>query len=764
MHVHSTASELSKLGIQRSLALPECATEPAEVYELAKRRGMDFVTITDHDTIAGGLELADLPDTFLSEELTVWFKGERQAVHVLCYGISPDDHEWLQAHSDNVEACAEYLAAHDLTAALAHPFYAVAAPLTARHRRRLAQLFPIWETRNGSRAKELNLPAFVYIETHGGTAIGGTDDHAGIDIGRTFTETPAAATPAEFLAHIRAGRAVAHGDQGSAAKWTHAAMALAIRALGQSDFAGRPDPGAVLRITERVMSEGGARAGADRRDLGPEDALALLRAWLAAMKLEIDERELIAHLQDGELSHADLFRRARRVHEAELRRVVTQTVAAVEQIPAAAGDRGADGAGGMDLVTGLSRVAGELFDACLPAIPYAAAAAFLGREKHRLTRHDGDRPRIAVVTDGLGAMHGVTHTISQLRDRGVPGFDIEVIGTDADVDRRLSAVAEVEVPFYEGLRLGVPSVTAITDALADGRYDLIHVTSPGPAGAAAWLLARVLELPLVGSYHTELASYVGLRSGNATLEQIAGFALARFYGACDVVLSPSAATDERLERLGVEFARIGRWDRGVDISRFDPAHRDRSLLPGEVNVLYAGRLTKEKGVDLLADAFELAHRRDPRLHLVLAGGGPEEAALRERLGDRATFLGWLYGADLARAYASADLFVFASVTDTFGQVVLEAQASGLPVIAVDAGGPASLIESGETGVLVEPDAEALAAAIAHLSVAPLLAERLRRAALGAVRGRTWEASLERLAQGYRIALDAEAHRVDRSVA
>src|ERR1700678_1251080 len=84
MHVHSTASQLSKLGIQRSLALPECATEPEEVYELAKRRGMDFVTITDHDTVAGALSIADRADTFISEELTVWFKGEQQAVHVLC--------------------------------------------------------------------------------------------------------------------------------------------------------------------------------------------------------------------------------------------------------------------------------------------------------------------------------------------------------------------------------------------------------------------------------------------------------------------------------------------------------------------------------------------------------------------------------------------------------------------------------------------------------------------------------------------------------
>ncbi len=109
MHCHSTASQLSRLGVQRSLGLPECATPPAEVYELAKRRGMDFVTITDHDTIAGCLELADRPDCFVSEELTARFAGEPQAVHVLCYGITLGDHEWLQAHSGDLEACAAHL-------------------------------------------------------------------------------------------------------------------------------------------------------------------------------------------------------------------------------------------------------------------------------------------------------------------------------------------------------------------------------------------------------------------------------------------------------------------------------------------------------------------------------------------------------------------------------------------------------------------------------------------------------------------------------
>ena len=261
LHCHSTASQVSKLGVQRALGLPECATPPEEVYALAKRRGMDFVTITDHDTIAGVLEIADRPDVFVSEELTARFRGEPQAVHILCYGITPDDHDWLQAHADDVEVVAEYLHERQITCALAHPFYAVEAPLMPRHRRRLAQLFGIWEVRNGSRARELNHPAAIYVETHGGIGVGGSDDHAGVDIGRTWSETPDARTPHEFLAHVRAGEVSAHGEQGSAAKWAHAAMALAIRALGRGERTDAPDPAAVLRMVERVMTEGDARSG-----------------------------------------------------------------------------------------------------------------------------------------------------------------------------------------------------------------------------------------------------------------------------------------------------------------------------------------------------------------------------------------------------------------------------------------------------------------------------------------------------------------------
>jgi glycosyltransferase involved in cell wall biosynthesis len=359
---------------------------------------------------------------------------------------------------------------------------------------------------------------------------------------------------------------------------------------------------------------------------------------------------------------------------------------------------------------------------------------------------------VALIADGLGGMHGVTHTVQQIRERGVPGYEVEVIGTDSDVDRRLSAVAEIDIPFYPGLQVGVPSLPAIVETLAEGRYDLLHLTSPGPSGIGAWLVARVLELPVIGSYHTELAAYAGLRSGAASLQAIAGAALGAFYGACDVVLSPSPASDERLAELGIASPRVGRWDRGVDLDRFDPRLRDADMFGGKVNVLYCGRLTREKGVDLLADAFLRAREEDPRLHLVLAGGGPEEGALRERLGEHGTFLGWLSGSDLPKAYASADAFLFASRTDTFGQVILEAQASGLPVIAVGEGGPTSLIADGESGLLTAPTAEALAGALLSVVRTPALRERLSKTALAIVKERTWGASLRQLAAGYRSAL------------
>jgi len=364
---------------------------------------------------------------------------------------------------------------------------------------------------------------------------------------------------------------------------------------------------------------------------------------------------------------------------------------------------------------------------------------------------------VAILADGIGSTHGVTRTIEEIRRRGVPGYEIDVVGTDPEVDRRLAAVTEIDVPFYPGLRIGVPSLPAAVESLAEGDYQAIHVCSPGPAGIAGALVARALGLPLLGSYHTELTAYAGLRSGELRLAQAMAAVVGVFYNSCDVVLSPSPASDAALAAIGIGGRRVLRWDRGVDTERFDPDLRSTGPRDaGRIEILYSGRITREKGVELLADAFLRARQMDPRLHLTVAGGGPEQDRLAERLGEHATFLGWLGGIELARVYANADIFLFPSATDTFGQVILEAQASGLPVVAVAEGGPLSLIEDGISGLLRPAEAGALARAVTGLAASPERRAALAAAGVRQARMRTWERTLELLSEGYGLALDGVA--------
>jgi glycosyltransferase involved in cell wall biosynthesis/predicted metal-dependent phosphoesterase TrpH len=738
LHCHSRASAHSRLGVQRAVGLPECATPAHEVYTLAKRRGMDFVTITDHDTIDGALAIADRPDTFVSEELTASFGGEpHTAVHVLCWGITADDHVWLQAHATDVERCASYLHERGIACALAHPYYFVRAPLEARHLRTLAELFPLWETRNGSRAAELNAPAVLSAEKRGAAGTGGSDDHAGIDVGRTWTQTPSAVTVSDFLGHLRAGTVNPGGSQGDTDVWAHTPIALAARALGMGT-AQAPRLDAVARMVAGALADGHAREGAEPDGLGPQDARDLLVAWVDAVGLDRDPQGLVELLQDDRAGHDELRRRAIRAHERLLH-------AAAHDVPAAVSE------GRLD------RALATIAEACLPALPYVATTAFLGRERARVALKRSDRTRrVALVADALDGIDGVTRLLAELRERGVPGWQVDVIGTDAAVDRRLPTTVEIDVPYYPGRLVGVPTLHALAETLASRHYDLVHVCSPGPTGVGAALLAELLSVPLVISHHTELSRYARLRSGRVDVEALARAGLTMLYRRATVVLSPGSAADASVAALGVEPERVARWTRGVDAELFRP-QPPRSA-DGTVRVLYAGRLSTEKGVDLLAEAFLLARARDPRLHLMVAGGGPEEQSLRERLGRHATFLGWLDRQALAHQYATADLFCFPSRTDTFGQVVLEAQASGLAVIAVAEGGPLDLVDDGDTGMLCPPDPQAVADTLVDLATDPARRGALGAAAAAAAQRRTWQSCFSELAAGYERAVNAQPAR------
>jgi phosphatidylinositol alpha 1,6-mannosyltransferase len=314
-------------------------------------------------------------------------------------------------------------------------------------------------------------------------------------------------------------------------------------------------------------------------------------------------------------------------------------------------------------------------------------------------------------------------------------------------------VPSVPLPGYPTFRLGLPTPKT-RRAIAAHRTEVVHLASPVALGAWGTRVARAEHLPTVAVYQTDLPSYArAYHLGRAT-EAFAWRWLRDIHNAAGRTLAPSSATAADLDSRGLE--RVWRWGRGVDTERFHPGRRDERLRAeiapgGEVIVGYVGRLAVEKRVDVLAAVASL-----PGVKLAVTGGGPMEEELRAAL-PTAAFLGLRYGADLARIYASLDVFVHTGPHETFGQTIQEASASGLPVIAPASGGPLDLVDEGVTGHLVAPGgAGALSAAVRALAADPGLRARQGQAARRRVLARTWSALTDELLGHYEAVIDSSS--------
>ncbi|TXS51498.1 glycosyltransferase family 4 protein [Streptomyces sp. t39] len=361
--------------------------------------------------------------------------------------------------------------------------------------------------------------------------------------------------------------------------------------------------------------------------------------------------------------------------------------------------------------------------------------------------------RVVIVTESFPPdVNGVAHCALQTaRHLAAGGHEPLVIAPAAagadDADTAAPCpvvrVPSLPLPGYPQVRVALPSRRVAT-AIAAHRADIVHLAGPFVLGVRGMAAATRLGLPAVAVYQTDLAGYARTYVGAG--EGAAWRRLTAVHGAADRTLAPSTAALRDLEDHGVERVRL--WPRGVDTERFRPARRDerlrREIAPhGELLVGYVGRLAPEKRVDLLAGACGI-----PGVRVVVVGDGPSEPALRSAL-PGAVFLGRRTGDDLARIFASLDVFAHTGPYETFCQTVQEAMASGVPVIAPAAGGPLDLVAHGRTGLLVTPRS----AAAVRDAVTALAADPARRAAFAlagraAVEGRTWAAVCDRLTGHY----------------
>lgn len=318
----------------------------------------------------------------------------------------------------------------------------------------------------------------------------------------------------------------------------------------------------------------------------------------------------------------------------------------------------------------------------------------------------------------------------------------------------------VTLPFYRELRFLTPAFP-VTGTLREFQPDVIHLVNPFATGLLGLWAGRRLDVPVVSSYHTDLPGFIE-KWGYRRLAKQVDLYLRVIHNATETTQCPSFATKAILEDK--DFKRVGVWSRGVDRDRFNPQQFSDAMRvrlsggePEKPLLLYVGRLSKEKQVDHLAHLV----RNMPQARLAIVGDGPHRAALEKTLvDDPVVFTGYLKGDALAQAYASSDVFVFPSENDTFGNVVLEAMASGLPVVAARSGGPMDMVHHGNNGFLFAPGhIDDLVACVSRVILDVDLHQTMRKEALREASRRSWSVVMDGLVCVYEsfVSSDRYAH-------
>lgn len=370
--------------------------------------------------------------------------------------------------------------------------------------------------------------------------------------------------------------------------------------------------------------------------------------------------------------------------------------------------------------------------------------------------------KIALFTDTfLPQVNGVSLTlqrlVAHLHSKGISThvFAPETSKADFYADH-LHRFASLPFFLYPECRVAIPNFVSIRQVILDFQPDLIHIATPFNMGLCGLYFSKKYGIPVIASHHTHFDRYLQYYRLGFLSPWIWKY-LRWFHATCHTVLVPSAETKRELLQHG--FPRVDLWRRGVDADLFHPEKKNQHFrrqyrIHEKYICLYVGRLAPEKDLDILVEVIKnMAEPFRSEIHWVIVGDGPMLMHLKEAGLPRTTFTGYLNGKALAEAYANADLFVFPSSTETFGNVVLEALASGTPAIGTQSGGVQEIIQDGVTGYLCPPRSsrhimEAITEALSQPHLLQQMSQNARRYALT----QSWESILDQVIMHYKQAI------------
>ncbi|MEO8481662.1 MAG: glycosyltransferase family 1 protein [Acidobacteriota bacterium] len=371
--------------------------------------------------------------------------------------------------------------------------------------------------------------------------------------------------------------------------------------------------------------------------------------------------------------------------------------------------------------------------------------------------------RVAMFTDNdFDRVNGVTTTLRAVA-RHAPHPWAPRIYTAADTavdlpDYFSASSVGIGLPWCGDMRIYWPRIRRFARELHRDGVSVIHITTPGPVGLVARWLGLHMRLPMIGSYHAHLGEYVEGLSGARRLGRMMNEYMRWFYGPCRSLLVPSRATAQMLTEAGYRPDRLRLWPRGVESAQFTPDRASATLRrrwgvdDGRPAILYAGRLSAEKGLALVAPLQRVLHRHGIKHRFVFVGDGPMARSLRNDCPD-AIFLGNLVHDNVAVAMASADVFLFPSATDAFGNVVLESQACGIPALVSDRGGPSEHVTHGVTGYVCRAGSvDEFGSRLVELLRSPRRRRAMGTLARAAAELRSWPIALRPLCEAWRFAM------------
>lgn len=753
LHCHSCASNEASEAVLNAIACPESYSTPEQVYDQARRRGMDFVTITDHDSIDGVIQLARHTNVVVGEEVSCFFPEDGCKVHLLVWGIDAQEHEELQRRAQDIYELARYIAEHRIAHSLAHPLYRNNDRLQRWHLENLLLMFKGFEVINGAHSglhrdvfqQVLDELTAQRIETlsrqyqmsplwpqpHIKARTGGSDDHGLLNIGRTWTEFPDhVRTTADLLECIRQGECRAGGEAGAAIKLAHQFYSVAVRYFSREMLPAGHTPSLPTMLLQTFIGEAPVSGRRQLMKLAIRHKLKkfstkLLKPWkngsasggaakllgkpfLKSARERIGEHPaLLEALSQGDAplsQHDAMFGFVRQLN-ADI------TTALAEEMHSAV--RNGQFSGIFDSIS--AHLAQQFI-----SLPYYFAFFHQNKERSILREMAGladpRRPedlKIGLFTDTLDEVNGVSRFVRDMAEQAQQQHLHLLVHTCSREMRfalpnrhNFSPAAVYPLPYYPELSLNIPPLLEILEWADRQQFDAIEVSTPGPMGLAGMLVAQMLRIPLLATYHTDFPAYVMNFSGDHRLTDLTLSYMKWFYGRCDKVFTRSRQYTPSLCSLGIPPERIAMAMPGIDTRKFNPRFRSSATwvdvgVTQLYKIIYCGRVSREKNLPLLEKAFSDLARRRKDVALVVVGDGPYRAEMQKRMRSQPVyFLGYRFDEELSRLYASADLSVFPSRTDTLGQVVGEAQASGLPVLVGDEGGPKEMMDHGVSGLVL----------------------------------------------------------------